>query len=1020
MKGKFFAVALMVGILGGVLAGLISLSQAVPALAASDIGGPGTIGLETDAEPVFAIEANPATELGMVVPPAAPGKRPLLQTSLTITKSAHPNPVIVGKMLTYTLTVFNGSSQVLNGVVITDSLDSNVSFASASDGGVHAGGVVTWNVGSLSTNQTIARTLWVTAGNVSSGTILSNSAWVTSTEGVTAHDRVTTTVIHAADLRLSKVDSADPVTAGTSLTYTLVVTNLGPSTASGVTLRDVLPGGVAYVSYVPGQGTCSGTSTINCSLGEIASGGVVTTRIRVTVNPSTRGVLTNTATVSSTLFDPNGSNNSATQYTTVNGRADLAVTKRDYPDPANTSEALEYTLVVTNNGPSDATGVILTDTLPTGMAFVSAGSANCSYSSGKVICNSDRIVVGGTAQFTITVDPSKAGVFTNQAQVTANEPDPNISNNVTTEQTTVNPADLSVTKVDSSDPVLVRHSLIYTLTITNHGPNDAINVVLTDTLPSTTIFKSYNAGGSSCSHAGGPMGGTVMCNLGNITNGIVRSVTIVVTPTIAGWITNTVVVSSNQPDPNPANNTDSEPTSVNPVTDLQVSKSDSQDTVLAGGSFNYNITVTNNGPSSATGVRAVDTLPAGFTFSSGSGCTAVGQQVTCNIGDLTNGGVANRTIAVNVSAALAHGVRLTNTVTVSGNETDLNPGNNSDQEGTTVNRQANLAVVKSDSSDPVVAGTSFSYSVQVTNNGPSNASGIRINDTLPAGLTFKTAGSSSECTNAGQAVTCTISSLVVGNTTSRTIAVDVDASLPDGTKLTNTASVSGNEADPVQGNNSESEQTTFNRRSDVGLSMVDSPPVVLPGKQVSYYITVTNHGPSQASGVSLTDNLPPGTSLFSATASQGSCSGSNPVTCNLGTLGVSSSAQITVVVTVDPSATGTLSNSASVTRNEVDPNGGNNSATEETLVGEFFKTFLPVVFKPAPTQLSVFNDNTGGNVTFTVIGTGVSCVVPNRATIFCGSFPPGTYQVQVESVCGNGLFTKDYESGPVTTRVFCN
>jgi hypothetical protein len=109
-----------------------------------------------------------------------------------------------------------------------------------------------------------------------------------------------------------------------------------------------------------------------------------------------------------------------------------------------------------------------------------------------------------------------------------------------------------------------------------------------------------------------------------------------------------------------------------------------------------------------------------------------------------------------------------------------------------------------------------------------------------------------------------------------------------------------------------------------------------------------------------------------------------------------------------------------VTRNEVDPNAGNNSVTEVTLVGEFYKTFLPLVLKPAPTELSVFNDNTGGNVTFTVLGTGVSCVVPNKTTSFCGSFPPGTYQVQVNSVCGDGFFSKDYGSGPVTTRVFCN
>jgi hypothetical protein len=84
------------------------------------------------------------------------------------------------------------------------------------------------------------------------------------------------------------------------------------------------------------------------------------------------------------------------------------------------------------------------------------------------------------------------------------------------------------------------------------------------------------------------------------------------------------------------------------------------------------------------------------------------------------------------------------------------------------------------------------------------------------------------------------------------------------------------------------------------------------------------------------------------------------------------------------------------------------------------KVYLPFITKPAPTQLSVFNDKTGGNITFTVLGTGVSCTVPNNTTLFCGSFPPGIYNIQVTSPCGNATVPKTYDSGPQTTRVFCN
>jgi hypothetical protein len=82
------------------------------------------------------------------------------------------------------------------------------------------------------------------------------------------------------------------------------------------------------------------------------------------------------------------------------------------------------------------------------------------------------------------------------------------------------------------------------------------------------------------------------------------------------------------------------------------------------------------------------------------------------------------------------------------------------------------------------------------------------------------------------------------------------------------------------------------------------------------------------------------------------------------------------------------------------------------------KVYLPVLIRSL-TELSVFNDNTGGDVTFTVVEAGVSCVVPNNATQFCGSFEPGTYTVRVSSLCGDAEAVKTYESGPVITRIYC-
>jgi uncharacterized repeat protein (TIGR01451 family) len=118
-----------------------------------------------------------------------------------------------------------------------------------------------------------------------------------------------------ADLAITKVDSSDPITAGSDLTYTLTVTNNGPNPATGVTVTDTLPSGLSAKSSTASQGSCSGTTTVTCSLGDLASGASATVSIVVTT--STAGTITNSASVSGNQPDPNSANNSATQQTTV-------------------------------------------------------------------------------------------------------------------------------------------------------------------------------------------------------------------------------------------------------------------------------------------------------------------------------------------------------------------------------------------------------------------------------------------------------------------------------------------------------------------------------------------------------------------------------------------------------------------------------------------------------------------------------------------------------------------------------
>src|SRR5262249_31483632 len=155
-------------------------------------------------------------------------------------------------------------------------------------------------------------------------------------------------------------------------------------------------------------------------------------------NAAAQGGITNTASVTSGAFDPNPANNSASQSTTVNGKADLSVTKGDSPDPVLAGVNLSYTIVVRNNGPSTATGVALTDPLPADEPFVSATptQGSCSGTS-TVNCNIGSLANGATATATIVVKPTAAAApsITNTASVTGNEADPNAANNSASQTT---------------------------------------------------------------------------------------------------------------------------------------------------------------------------------------------------------------------------------------------------------------------------------------------------------------------------------------------------------------------------------------------------------------------------------------------------------------------------------------------------------------------------------------------------------------------------------------------------------
>lgn len=304
-------------------------------------------------------------------------------------------------------------------------------------------------------------------------------------------------------------------------------------------------------------------------------------------------------------------------------------------------------------------------------------------------------------------------------------------------------------------------------------------------------------------------------------------------------------------------------------TDLEISKSDSVDPVVAGENLTYTLTVTNNGPNMTTSAKVTDTLPAGTTFVSASaGCTeSPPGTVECDLGALAAGDSTGVSITVAVDASLVSNagslpVAIVNNATVENVAgADGNSANDSANETTSVVAESNLSIRKSDESDPAAAGGIVTYTITVANDGPSDAGDVEVIDTLPAGVTYVSDTDSCVEAPAGT-LTCSLGDIAAGADTSFDVTVTVDPALVfdagGPTTITNLASVSSPLAtDPDPSDNDASEDTLVAASADleiVSFAAVDAPAAILLGDDVDVTLrkVITNNGPSAPMDVSLT------------------------------------------------------------------------------------------------------------------------------------------------------------------------
>ncbi len=953
------------------------------------------------------------------------------QADLAITKTDGVTSVNAGGTTTYTIVVSNAGPGAANGAVFTDPAVANLSVTSVTCGSPSGGaacptgpnttialmqgpGIV---VPTLPAGGSVTFTVNATVAGNATGAI-TNMANVAAPAGVTdpnpsnnsASD--TDTVNLVADLAITKSNGVSMVTPGGTTTYTIVVSNNGPSNVTGATVMDVLPAAITSDTFTAvGSGgasgfTASGSGNLNDTV-NLPNGATITYTLHANIASSATGNLVNTATVAvpAGVTDPNPSNNSATDTTPLAAQVTLAVVKTDGSLTYTPGGTATYTVTVTDTGASDASNVTVSDSLPPGVTLtanvtcIANGSASCGTVTGGIggtsLGTTGAQVGAGMGNSLVFMAPVAfaSGMTANPLVNTAMATD--VASGATAsgaDSDTLAPeVTLAVVKTDGSLTYTPGGTAIYTVTVTHGGLSDATNVTVSDSLP-TGVTLSANVtcvadGSASCGSVTGltgemslgATGAQIAAGAGNslVFTAPVAFAAAMTTDPLDNTATATDLLSGAI-----GSGTDSDARS--PQVSLAVTKTDGSATYTPGGTATYTVTVTDNGLTDALNVSVADTLPAGVTLTGDVGCTAnagascgtvtgsTGQTSFSATGaTIVAGGGSSLMFTVPVAFASDLGADpLVNAATTK----DLASGASGSGSDSNVRAaQAVLTVTKTDGSTTYTPGGAATYAIVVTNAGPSDTTSTTVSDPLPSGVTLT---ANATCVAAGSANCGTVTGTTgqtslgttgasiaagAGNSLTFTVPVAFASSLTTN-PLVNTVTVTDPaSASPVTG----SDSNTLSADVDLAITKTDGVTTAVPGQSVTYTIVVSNAGPGDAVGATVTDALPAAISsaTWTCVASGGSCtaSGSGNISDTVN-VPVGATLTYTVLATIAQSATGSLVNTATVTApaGVTDTNLSNNSATDTD-------TLTPQADLAISKTDGVTSVNAGGTTTYTIV-----------------------------------------------------
>lgn len=722
------------------------------------------------------------------------------------------------------------------------------------------------------------------------------------------------------------------------------------------------------------------------------------------------------------------------------------------PDPVPAGGVATITMTVQNNGPNAAANVVLTDTIPPGSTFVgltASGGGTCTGAP-PYACTWPSVPYPGTRTATLLVRLPTATVWPNSATITSDTTDPNPGNNgLTRNITAVAAADLALVATTSAGgPIAAGTPYTYTLAVNNNAGPDPLPAGQVPTVKfnipiGSTVTALPSGTGWTCTPASPyprtapagspPPGPEITCtrtaNDGLAVGASYPPITVPAVANVTGSVAAAFTVSSDFPDGNITNNTDTVSVTLGDGTDMSITKTAALAAGGGGTQATFTLTPRQQGGMNPTNVTVVDDLPVGLNYVSHTAAAPwscswnaghlPNGRLTCTMASYTGGPFTNLLPITLVAQVVGTG-DIPNTGAVAADQPDPVGGNNTST--ITVNNSADLGITKTASVSPVVVGQAYNWNITVRNYGPMpvlTGQTITVTDTVPPGMTVNGPASAGwTCTGlpavGGTAFSCDhvrTSNLAV-NTNAPTLSLP-SVNTAQGA-VTNNACLALSGSGPTEAGSVVGFQdncvgagittTDAGNSADLQITKAVAPNPVVVGQNLTYTLVARNLSATvAATNVHVYDtlnNLVGTGSLQSITTTQGSCTPAAPangasqvVDCNLGTLAPGGTATVTITVRPNNTTAAVLSrpNTASVNSLDVgDPNRTNNSATVNSDVLPRVDATVSKTVNPSsntrvgqPTVYTVTARNAGPSTTNLLRITDV--MPPNTAFISVGT-----------------------------------